>query len=179
MSLERMETERVNQRTGEHKWFQESVYCVSLQGEKKIVVYISDRTRERRTQDTLTQALEMAQVANKAKSTFLSNVSHDIRTPMNAIMGFVTLLREEAGNPERVKEYTQKIDAASQHLLGLINDVLDMNKIESGSAVLNISELDLAEVISELNTIIRPQARSKDQTFEIHTDSINCVSIRL
>ena len=174
MSLERMETERVNQRTGEHKWFQESVYCVSLQGEKKIVVYISDRTRERRTQDTLTQALEMAQVANKAKSTFLSNVSHDIRTPMNAIMGFVTLLREEAGNPERVKEYTQKIDAASQHLLGLINDVLDMNKIESGSAVLNISELDLAEVISELNTIIRPQARSKDQTFEIHTDSLNC-----
>ena len=73
-----------------------------------------------------------------------------------------------------MKEYTQKIDAASQHLLGLINDVLDMNKIESGSAVLNISELDLAEVISELNTIIRPQARSKDQTFEIHTDSLNC-----
>lgn len=174
MSLERMETERINRRTGEHKWFQESVYCVSLQGEKKIIVYISDRTRERRTQDTLTEALEMAQVANKAKSTFLSNVSHDIRTPMNAIMGFVTLLQEEANNPERVKEYTQKIDAASHHLLGLINDVLDMNKIESGSAVLNIAELDLAEIINELNTIIRPQARNKDQTFEIRTDSLTC-----
>ena len=174
MSLDLMETERVNLQTGEHKWFQESVYCVSLQGAKKIVVYISDRTRERKVQDTLTQALEMAQVANKAKSTFLSNVSHDIRTPMNAIMGFVTLLQAEACNPERVKEYTQKINAASQHLLGLINDVLDMNKIESGSAVLNLSELSLADIINELNTIIRPQARDKDQIFEIHTDSLTC-----
>ena len=170
--MEDLETERVNRRTGEHKWFRESVYCVSVQGTKKIIVYISDRTREREAQDTLSEALEMAQVANKAKSTFLSNVSHDIRTPMNAIMGFVALLREEAGDPERVLEYTQKISAASQHLLGLINDVLDMNKIESGSAVLNIGELSLAEVIDELNTIIRPQARSKDQSFEIYTSSL-------
>jgi len=172
MSVESMETERVNVKTGEHKFFRESVYCVSLQGKKKIIVYIADRTRDWKTQNTLTEALEMAQVANKAKSTFLSNVSHDIRTPMNAIMGFVTLLREEAGNPDRVLEYTQKISAASQHLLGLINDVLDMNKIESGSAVLNISELNLAEVIDELNTIIRPQAKAKDQSFEIFTSSL-------
>ena len=128
--------------------------------------------QERKAQDTLTEALKMAQVANKAKSTFLSSVSHDIRTPMNAIMGFITLLKEEADNPEHVKEYTQKISAASQHLLGLINDVLDMNKIESGSSVLNISELNLAEIIEDLNTIIRPQAKAKGQTFEIYATSL-------
>jgi len=172
MVLEPMKTERVNPKTGEHKWFRESVYCVSIQGIKKIVVYISDRTQERLVQNTLSEALDIAKVANKAKSTFLSNVSHDIRTPMNAIMGFVTLLQEEAHNPEHVLEYTQKISAASQHLLGLINDVLDMNKIESGSAVLNISELNLAEIINELNTIIRPQAKAKDQSFEIFTTSL-------
>ncbi len=174
MSLERMETERVNHQTGERRWFQESVHCVSLQGVKKIIVYISDRTQERQTQDTLTEALEMAQVANRAKSTFLSNVSHDIRTPMNVIMGFLTLLGEEADNPKRVREYAQKIAAASQHLLELINDVLDMNKIESGSAVLNITGLRLADLIDEVNTIIRPQAREKGQTFEIQTDSLTC-----
>ncbi|MCM1127660.1 MAG: response regulator [Lachnospiraceae bacterium] len=173
MSLELMETERVHRVTGEHKWFAESVYCVSIQGIKKIVVYISDRTKEKTAQNTLSDALVMAQVANKAKSTFLSNVSHDIRTPMNAIMGFVTLLREEAESPEHVLEYTQKISAASQHLLGLINDVLDMNKIESGSAVLNISELNLAEIIDEINTIIRPQAKAKEQSFEVFTVSLN------
>ena len=174
MSLAPVETERENPKTGERKFFRESVSCVSVQGRKKIVVYISDRTKERKSQDALAEALNIAQVANKAKSTFLSNVSHDIRTPMNAIMGLVTLLREEGGSPERVKEYTQKIDAASQHLLGLINDVLDMNKIESGSAVLNISELNMAEIIDELNTIIRPQAREKKQTFEIHASSLAC-----
>ena len=170
--LETMETERVNFKTGEHKWFHENVYCVSVQNVKKIVVYISDRTKEKRAQTTLAEALEMAEVANKAKSTFLSSVSHDIRTPMNAIMGMTTLLKEEAGDPERVKEYTQKISAASQHLLGLINDVLDMNKIESGSATLNCTELNLAEVIDDLNTIIRPQAKARNQTFEIFTSSL-------
>jgi len=172
MALEPMETERIHRKTGEKKWFRETVYCVSVQGKKKIIVYISDRTRERMNQNALTEALDIAQVANKAKSAFLSNVSHDIRTPMNAILGFVTLLKEEADNPDRVMEYTQKISVASQHLLGLINDVLDMNKIESGSAVLNISELNLAEIIGEINTIIRPQARAKNQTFEIYTNAL-------
>ncbi len=172
MSFEQMETERINQKTGEHKWFCESVYCVLVQGIKKIVIYISDRTKEKQIQNTLTDALNIAQTANKAKSTFLSSVSHDIRTPMNAIIGFIPLLQEEADNPERVREYTQKISAASQHLLGLINDVLDINKIESGSVVLNISDLNLAELIDEINTIIRPQANAKNQKFEISTISL-------
>lgn len=172
MSLEQLETERIHQITGEHKWFRESVYCVLVQGIKKIVIYISDRTKEKQIQNTLSEALNIAQTANKAKSVFLSNVSHDIRTPMNAIIGFIPLLQEEAGNPEHVREYTQKISAASQHLLGLINDVLDMNKIENGSAVLNISELNLAQIIDEINTIIRPQANAKHQKFEISTISL-------
>ncbi len=172
MSLKPMETERTHRITGELKWFHESVYCVPVQGIKKIVIYISDRTKERKAQNTLAEALNMAQTANKAKSAFLGSVSHDIRTPMNAIIGFIPLLQEEADNPEHVREYTQKISAASQHLLGLINDVLDMNKIESGGAVLNISELNLAKLIDEINTIIRPQANAKQQKFEISTKSL-------
>ena len=169
MSLEPRETERMHQKTGEHRWFRESIYCVSVQNVKKIIVYISDRTAERKSQNALREALDMAKVASRAKSAFLSSVSHDIRTPMNAIMGMATLLQEEADNPEQVAEYTRKISAASQHLLGLINDVLDMNKIESGSAVLNIGELNMAEIIEDLNTIIRPQAKAKEQDFEVFT----------
>lgn len=164
-------SERIHQTNGEHKWFRESVYCVSLQGESKIMAYLSDRTKERQTQDTLSQALDMAQVANKAKTAFLGNVSHDIRTPMNAIMGLVTLLQQEADNPDRVLEYTQRINAASQHLLGLINDVLDMNKIEGGGMALNISEVNMSELIDELNVMIRPQTKMKQQTFKIFASS--------
>lgn len=160
-------TERINSQTGERKCFLENAYCVNLQGRSKRVVYISDRTKEYEVRDSLREALRMAQDANTAKSTFLSNISHDIRTPMNAIIGFLTLIRDEADNPEVVREYVQRIDAASQHLLGLINDVLDMNKIESGGATLNNSEMNLAEIIDEINTIIRSQTRAKNQTFDI------------
>ena len=160
-------TERVNPKTGEHKWFLENAYCTDIQGRSKRVVYISDRTKERDIHNTLREALEIAQTANRAKSTFLSSMSHDIRTPMNAIIGFAALLREEPGDPDVVLEYAQRIEAASQHLLGLINDVLDMNKIESGSATLNLAEMDLAELIDNVNAIIRPQTKAKNQTFEI------------
>jgi len=123
--------------------------------------------KEQEQKAILEDALHMAQAANEAKTSFLSSVSHDIRTPMNAIIGFLALMKNEADNPGVVREYAQRIDAASQHLLGLINDVLDMNKIESGSTTLSISEMNLAEVIDEINTIIRPQARAKNQTFDI------------
>ncbi len=159
--------ERVSPNTGERKYFLETTYCTSIQGHSKWVTYISDRTRERKIENSLTEALHMAQAANEAKTAFLSSVSHDIRTPMNAITGFLSLMKEEAENPEVVKDYIQRIDAASQHLLGLINDVLDMNKIESGNTTLNISEMNMAEVIEEINTIIRPQARAKNQAFDI------------
>ncbi len=171
-SLRDISEEWVNPQTAEHKSFLLGVYCTLVQKERKIIIYISDRTKERAARATLTEALQIAQVANNAKSTFLSSVSHDIRTPMNAIIGFVALLKDEAENPDHVRKYTQQIDAASQHLLGLINDVLDMNKIENGSATLNFSEVDLAEIIDEINTIIRPQTKAKNQTFEIFSSSV-------
>lgn len=168
-SLPPIEVERVNPKTGERKWFQETVYCTYIQDEKKYVFYISDRTENRKIQDSLKTALDSAKEANKAKSTFLSSVSHDIRTPMNAIIGLVTLLQQEADNPESVLEYTKRIDASSQYLLGLINDVLDMNKIESGKMMLNIGEVNLAELIERINSIIRPQVKAKEQTLIINT----------
>lgn len=172
MSLDTILREWCNPKTDELKYFQISVYCTLVQDESKIIIYISDRTKEHAIQNTLTEALQIAQVANSAKSTFLSSVSHDIRTPMNAIIGFDLLLQNEAENPDHVREYAKQIDAASQHLLGLINDVLDMNKIESGSAALNLSEMALSDIIDEINAIIRPQAKAKNQTFEIFSSSI-------
>ena len=160
-------TERVHAATGERRYFWENTYCVPVQGEIKRICCLSDRTRERKSQNDLAEALHMAQAASDAKTSFLSSVSHDIRTPMNAIIGFLALMRDEADNPDTVREYTQRIDAASQHLLGLINDVLDMNKIERGGTTLSISEMNLAVVIEEINTIIRPQARAREQSFDI------------
>lgn len=115
----------------------------------------------------LTEALKVAQIANKSKTMFLSNMSHDIRTPMNAILGFTTLLAKDENNPIKVREYTKKITASSQHLLSLINDVLDVSKIESGKAVLNIGEFTLNDIISSVDTIIRPMAKEKRQEFDI------------
>ncbi len=166
-----LETQRFNNQLGESRFFRELVSCIEVLGEKKIMVYIADRTREREVQNTLRTALDAARLASKAKSSFLSSVSHDIRTPMNAIVGLVALLRDEANDRDRVLEYTSRIDSASRHLLGLINDVLDMNKIESGTTALNISDLNLADIIDELNTIIRPQAKAKNQKFQIFASS--------
>ena len=156
-----------NPKTQEQLWMLESAYCTQVQGRKKLVFYISDRTKERRNQNNLTEALQMAKAANEAKSAFLGSVSHDIRTPMNAIVGFITLLKDEADDPGVVLEYASRIETASQHLLSLINDVLDINKIESGSTSLNLVEMNLAEVVDEINAIIRPQTKAKDQTFDI------------
>ncbi len=129
--------------------------------------------KEQQQKALLEDALHMAQAANEAKTTFLSSVSHDIRTPMNAIIGFLSLMRDEADNPDLVREYIQRIDAASNHLLGLINDVLDMNKIENGTTTLNLVEMNLAEIIEEINTIIRPQTNAKNQTFDIFASHLN------
>ncbi len=129
--------------------------------------------KEQQQKAILEDALHMAQAASEAKTAFLSSVSHDIRTPMNAIIGFLSLMEDEVNNPDLVRDYIHRIDAASKHLLGLINDVLDMSKIESGSTTLNVAEMNLAEVIDEINTIIRPQAKAKNQTFDIFASHLN------
>ncbi len=133
------------------------------------------REARRRAEDARSraeEALEIARVANEAKSTFLSNMSHDIRTPMNAIVGLSTMLAWDADDPEKVREHVRKIAASSQHLLSLINDVLDMSKIESGKTTLNIGEINLAELVEEIGIIIRPQAREKQQNLEIVAEQI-------
>ena len=117
-------------------------------------------------------ALASAESANHAKSMFLSNMSHDIRTPMNAIIGFSTLLMRDAENPAKVREYTRKVTASSHHLLSLINDVLDISKIESGKMVLNISEFELADTVSAVDTVIRPQTNARKQTFDVHVSGL-------
>lgn len=115
----------------------------------------------------LKEALHAARIASSSKTMFLSNMSHDIRTPMNAILGFTTLLAKDADNPVKVREYTKKITASGQHLLGLINDVLDVSKIESGKVVLTVGEFTLNNMISSVDAIIRPMAKDKGQTLEV------------
>ena len=113
----------------------------------------------------LSEALRAAQIASESKTTFLSNMSHDIRTPMNAVLGFTTLLSRDAEDPAKVREYTRKITASGQHLLSLINDVLDVSKIESGKVVLNLERFALNDVISSVDAIIQPMAKAKGQEF--------------
>lgn len=119
------------------------------------------------TKNATEEALRIAEEANRSKSNFLSNMSHDIRTPMNAIIGFSALLSRDAENPEKVREYTKKITASSQHLLGLINDILDMSKIEAGKTTLNLSEESIGEMVEGIDTIVRPQMKTKRHTFEV------------
>ena len=120
----------------------------------------------------LAQALRAAQIASESKTTFLSNMSHDIRTPMNAVLGFTTLLAKDAGNPDKVREYTRKIMASGQHLLSLINDILDVSKIESGKVVLNLEKFSLRDVITSVDTIIQPMAKAKEQEFHLEVTGI-------
>ena len=133
-----------------------------------------EREREREIHNRqLAEALQAAQIASNSKTMFLSNMSHDIRTPMNAILGFTTLLAKDADNPVKVREYTSKIMASGQHLLSLINDVLDVSKIESGKVVLTIGEFTLNNLVSSIDTIIRPMAREKNQDFQVTVTGIN------
>ena len=117
-------------------------------------------------------ALHTAEAANRAKSQFLSNMSHDIRTPMNAIVGFSQIMLRHYNNPDKVRNYSEKIVVSSQHLLSLINDVLDMSKIESGKTTLNLCDVNLADIINETDNIIRPQAKKKNQTFVVKSDGV-------
>ena len=127
-----------------------------------------EREKEREMHNRqLAEALQAAQVASNSKTMFLSNMSHDIRTPMNAILGFAALLEKDAEKPFKVREYTKKIMASGQHLLSLINDILDVSKIESGKVVLTIGEFTIGDLVTSVDTIIRPMANEKEQN--LHT----------
>ena len=114
-----------------------------------------------------------AEDANRAKSNFLASMSHDIRTPMNAILGFSELIDREAGHEEAVREYNRKIALSGRHLLGLINDVLDMSKIESGKTELTAEPFSLAETVAAVEAMMRPQTDAKGQTFTVEVTGIS------
>ena len=129
-------------------------------------------------------AQRAAEHANKAKSEFLSNMSHDIRTPMNAIVGMTAIATANIDNPQQVQHCLKKISLSSQHLLGLINDVLDMSKIESGKMVLNVDQVSLREVMDSIVSIAQPQVKAKNQNFnvsiyDIFAENVICDSVRL
>ena len=126
----------------------------------------------KKAKNIATEALQTAENANKAKTDFLSNMSHDIRTPMNAIIGIISLIRHNAGDKEKVIEYADKIAISSQHLLGIINDVLDMSKIEAGKTVFKYSDFSILDSIEELNTIFHSQANEKNQSFIITKENL-------
>ena len=129
-------------------------------------------TELRQAKQASEEAFQVAQEANRSKSSFLANMSHDIRTPMNAIIGMTSLIRYDAGDKDKVIEYADKIDTSSQHLLGIINDVLDMSKIEAGKTVFKYSDFSIVDFIQELDTIFHSQIYEKKQTFTITKENI-------
>ena len=160
---------RYEYRTGDDKWKDLSIICLSRKnGEVSEVLFARQnisalKEKELQSQAILKEAFRTVEDANRAKSDFLSSMSHDIRTPMNAVLGFSELIEKSAGAPEKVAEYTQKIQAAGQHLLGLVNDILDMSKIESGKISLNVSEFSMSSLIEGISAAISPQVRQKNQ----------------
>ena len=161
--------EYLNNDIGETRYLEITAYHTEFGSLKRIVIVISDRSEERKLQNALSSSLEIAKNANAAKSNFLANMSHDIRTPMNAIVGYSTLLMKDADDKNKVIEIGKKITYSSQHLLSLINDVLDMSKIESGRTSLNSDKVDVSEVINNISEIVQVQTKSKKQSFEIKT----------
>ena len=157
--------------TGERRWFHIIAMGSEVEGRTKYILDISDRTADRKVNQALSDAVAAAETANRAKSTFLSNMSHDIRTPMNAIIGFTTLALSNIDDTERVKDYLGKTLASSNHLLSLINDVLDMSRIESGKIHLEEVEVNLSDVLHDLKTIVSGQIYAKQ--LELYMDAMD------
>ncbi len=160
----------IHERTGEMRWYSRGLYCTA-QCDDKCVLTLCDRTKERENNMHIQDALDLAKSANKAKSGFLSNVSHDIRTPMNAIIGLTTLIQNDYDDPEKVLRCANKIASSSKHLLALINNVLDMSKIESGKTTLNVKKFEFESLLENVREVIGPQTKAKEQTFTIECDN--------
>ena len=153
--------EYVHQKTGEKRWFHNIAMGSEVNGKKKYILVLSDRTSDWKMNQALSEAVRAAETANRAKSTFLSNMSHDIRTPMNAIIGFTTLAVSNIDDKNKVRDYLGKILSSSNHLLSLINDILDMSRIESGKIHLEETEVSLSDVLHDLKTIVSGQIHAK------------------
>ena len=165
------DTEYEHRETKERRWFHNIVMGSEVEGRAKYILVMSDRTADKQVNQALSDAVAAAETANRAKSTFLSNMSHDIRTPMNAIIGFTTLALSNINDTERVKDYLAKTLASSNHLLSLINDVLDMSRIESGKIHLEEVEVNLSDVLHDLKTIVSGQIFAKQ--LELYMDAMD------
>ena len=163
--------EYVHQKTGERRWFHIVAMGSEVNRKKKYILVMSDRTSDRSMNQALSEAVRAAETANRAKSNFLSNMSHDIRTPMNAIIGFTTLAVSNIDDKKRVRDYLGKILSSSNHLLSLINDILDMSRIESGKIHLEETEVSLSDVLHDLKTIISGQIHAKQ--LELYMDAMD------
>ena len=163
--------EYIHQKTGEHRWFHVIAMGSNVEGRTKYILVMSDRTADKKINQALSEAVRAAETANRAKSTFLSNMSHDIRTPMNAIIGFTTLAVSNMDDKERVQDYLSKILASGNHLLSLINDILDMSRIESGKIHLEETETNLSDVLHDLKTIVSGQIHAKQ--LELYMDAMD------
>ena len=161
--------EFIHQETGEPRYIHVTGFINDAQGAKKCIVDLSDRTGEHQTMLAVEAALEVAEKASKAKTDFLSNMSHDIRTPMNAIIGITTLMKNELHQPEKLAEHLHKLESSGQLLLGIINNILDMSRIESGKTTLSVEPMHLSQQLDQLSTMIRAQASEKAQTFTVST----------
>ena len=161
----------LHQETRELRWFHIIAMGSEVEGRTKYILVMSDRTADKQINQALSDAVAAAETANRAKSTFLSNMSHDIRTPMNAIIGFTTLALSNIDDKERVKDYLAKTLASSNHLLSLINDVLDMSRIESGKIHLEEVEVNLSDVLHDLKTIVSGQIYAKQ--LELYMDAMD------
>ena len=157
--------------TKERRWFHNIAMGSEVEGRTKYILVMSDRTADKQVNQALSNAVAAAETANRAKSTFLSNMSHDIRTPMNAIIGFTTLAISNIDDKDRVKDYLAKTLASSNHLLSLINDVLDMSRIESGKIHLEEVEVNLSDVLHDLKTIVSGQIYAKQ--LELYMDAMD------
>ena len=176
--------EYVHLETGEQRWFHIVAMGSEVEGRTKHILVMSDRTADKQVNQALSDAVAAAETANRAKSTFLSNMSHDIRTPMNAIIGFTTLALSNIDDKDRVKDYLTKTLASSNHLLSLINDVLDMSRIESGKLHLEEVEVNLSDVLHDLKTIVSGQIYAKQLEFymdamDVTDEDVYCDKTRL
>ena len=176
--------EYVHLETGEQRWFHIVAMGSEVEGRTKHILVMSDRTADKQVNQALSDAVAAAETANRAKSTFLSNMSHDIRTPMNAIIGFTTLAISNIDDKNRVKDYLSKTLASSNHLLSLINDVLDMSRIESGKLHLEEVEVNLSDVLHDLKTIVSGQIYAKQLEFymdamDVTDEDVYCDKTRL
>ena len=170
--------------TKERRWFHNIAMGSEVEGRTKYILVLSDRTADKQANQALSEAVAAAETANRAKSTFLSNMSHDIRTPMNAIIGFTTLAVSNIDDKERVKDYLTKTLASSNHLLSLINDVLDMSRIESGKIHLEETEVNLSDVLHDLKTIVSGQIHAKQldlymDAMDVTDEDVYCDKTRL